>query len=173
MSSFCVSTDETHSSEQGIFFSCQTDWKNKSYLTEWHTKGFWNFKLVYFYLKSVSHKKPKCLHFCVGTSEVHSSKCHFFSHSKQNEKMSHIWHNGIPGAFRILIWFLIIQSQWTVKIPTVFILRQDSFFHSVWNERKMAGFEPCISPVLMQNQDIWHFYSSLTLHIGELIWYSW
>ena len=45
----------------------------------------------------------------------------------------------------------------------------DSFFHSVWHERKMASFELWISLVLRQDKDIWHFYSSLTLNDGKLM----
>ena len=48
-------------------------------------------------------------------------------------------------------------------------VKYDSFFHSVWHERKMIFFEPWISPVLRQDQDIWNFYSSLTLNNGKLI----
>ena len=45
------------------------------------------------------------------------------------------------------------------------------FVHSVWNEKNMACFELCVSPVLTQNEDIWNFHGSLTLNIGKLIWY--
>ena len=33
----------------------------------------------------------------------------------------------------------------------------------------MACFEICVSPVLMQNEDIWNFHGSLTLNKGKLI----
>ena len=49
---------------------------------------------------------------------------HFLSHSKENEKMSNIWHNDTPKAFKISNQFPFIQSQWAMKIPNVFILRQ-------------------------------------------------
>ena len=45
-------------------------------------------------------------------------------------------------------------------------------FHFAWNEGKMACFELCFLFVLMQNEDIWNFYGSLTLNKGKLIWYS-
>ena len=32
----------------------------------------------------------------------------------------------------------------------------------------MAYFEPCVSCVLMQNEDIWNFHGSLTLIKGKL-----
>ena len=38
---------------------------------------------------------------------------------------------------------------------------------------KMASFELCVSPVLMENQHIWNFYGSLTLNKGELICIFW
>ena len=46
------------------------------------------------------------------------------------------------------------------------------FFYSVWNEKRMPVFELCVSSVLMENEDIWNFHSSLTLNKGKLIWYS-
>ena len=61
MSSFCVSSDK-NSSKQAIFLSFQTV-KNESYLTQWHTKGFTNIKLVSLYSKSMSHENFKCLQF--------------------------------------------------------------------------------------------------------------
>ena len=62
--------------------------------------------------------------FCVNTDEKQFKTGHFFSHFKLNEKMSHIWHNGIPKAFRISNYFSFIQSQWAMKIPDVSILHQ-------------------------------------------------
>ena len=62
MSSFCVSTDGTHSSKQAIFsHSKQND--KMGHFTQWHTKGFQNMKLVSLYSKSVSRENSKCLHF--------------------------------------------------------------------------------------------------------------
>ena len=86
MSSFCVSTDETHSSKQAIFFSFQTEWQNESYLTQWHTKGFQNIKLVSLYSKSVSRENSKCLHFASVLMKHIVQNRPFFSHSKQNEE---------------------------------------------------------------------------------------
>ena len=37
--------------------------QNESYLTQWHTKGFQNIKLVSLYSESVSRQNSKCLHF--------------------------------------------------------------------------------------------------------------
>ena len=36
-------------------------------------------------------------------------------------------------------------------------------------KEKMPFFEPWVSPVLMQNPDIWDFHGSLTLNNGKLI----
>ena len=41
--------------------------------------------------------------------------------------------------------------------------------HFVWNERKMLLFKVWVSPVLMQNPDIWNFHDSLTLNNDKLI----
>ena len=43
--------------------------------------------------------------------------------------------------------------------------------HSVWNERIMPVSKVWISPVLMQNPDIWIFQGSPTLNNGQLIRY--
>ena len=45
------------------------------------------------------------------------------------------------------------------------------FFFILFGMRKMASFELWISSVLRQDQDIWIFYSSLTLNNGKLICY--
>ena len=87
---FCVSTDETHSSKKAIFSHSKQNEKNESYLTQWHTKGFQNIKLVSLYSKSTSCENSKCLHFPSVQMKHIFQKRPFFSHSKQNEKMSHI-----------------------------------------------------------------------------------
>ena len=46
-----------------FFFSFQPVLRNESYLTQWHTKGFQNIKLVSFYSKSVSRENSQCLHY--------------------------------------------------------------------------------------------------------------
>ena len=64
MSPFSVSTDETLSSKQTIFFShSKQNEENESYLIQWHSKGFQNIKLVSLYSKSVGHGNSKCLYF--------------------------------------------------------------------------------------------------------------
>ena len=90
MSSFSVSTDETHSSKQAMkipnfliqvkhivqnrpyFSHSKQNEQNESYLTQWHTRGFQNVKLVSKYSKSVSSENSKS--FSVNTGETHSSK---------------------------------------------------------------------------------------------------
>ena len=63
MSSF-ASIQVKHSSKQAIFFFIPNRMnKNESYLTQWHTKGFQNIKLVSLYSKSVSCENSQCLHF--------------------------------------------------------------------------------------------------------------
>ena len=42
------------------------------------------------------------------------------------------------------------------------------FFHSVWNEKKMACFKLCDSSVLTQNKDIWNFHGLPTLNKVKL-----
>ena len=41
--------------------------------------------------------------------------------------------------------------------------------HSAWDERKMAFPEVWVSPVLMQNPNIWNFHGSLTWDDEKLI----
>ena len=98
--------------------------ENESYLTKWYTLGFRNIRLVSIYSKSVSRENSKCVYFVSVQMKNIVQNRPFFSHYKQNEKMSHIWYNGIPKAFTISNQFPFIQSQWAMKIPNVFILRQ-------------------------------------------------
>ena len=51
----------------------------------------------------------------------------------------------------------------------LYIVSNDSFSHSVSNERKMAYFGQCVSFVLTQNKDIWNFHGLLTLNKGKLV----
>ena len=148
------------------FFSHSKQSKNESYMTQWHTKGFTNIKLVSLYSKSVSHKNSKCRHFVSVQIKHIVQNRPFFCYSKQNEKVSHIWHDGIPKASRISNWFPFIQSQWAVKIPNVFISHQYR-----WNTVPSRPYWVFVAPVLMQN-DIWNFRGSLTLSKGKPIWYS-
>ena len=59
-------------------------------MTQWHTKGFTNIKLVSIYLKSVNHENFKCLHFVSVQMNHMVQNGPSFSRSKQNEKMSDI-----------------------------------------------------------------------------------
>ena len=68
----------------------------------------------------------------------------------------------ISPVLRLLIKYF--RSPWYAIVS-----KMTHFFYSVWNERKMTFFELWISPVLRQDQDIWNFYSSLTLNNGKLI----
>ena len=96
-----ATVQKKHIVQNRPFFSHSKQNERKSYLTQWHTKGFHNIKLVSLYSKSVSRENSKCLHFASVQMKHLVQKRQFFSHSKQNEKMSHIWHNGIPKASRI------------------------------------------------------------------------
>ena len=58
-----ASVQMKHSSKQAIFSLIPNRVKNESYLTQWHTKGFHNIKLVSLYSNSVSGENSKCLHF--------------------------------------------------------------------------------------------------------------
>ena len=124
MSSFCVSTDEAHSSKKDIFSLSKQNEKNELYLTQWHTKGFQNIKLVSLYSKSVSRENSKCLHLASVQVKHMVQKRQCSSLIRKEKKKSHIWYNGIPKASRISNWFVFIQSQWAAKILNVVILRQ-------------------------------------------------
>ena len=66
----------------------------------WHNSipKYQNIKLTSFYSKSVSRENSKCVDFASVQLKHILQNSHFSSHSKQNEKMSHIWHNDIPRA---------------------------------------------------------------------------
>ena len=48
--------------------------------------------------------------FCVNTGETHSSKQAIFPYSKQNDKMSHIWHKHTKGFQNIQLVSLYSKS---------------------------------------------------------------
>ena len=82
-----ASVQMKHIVQKRPFFShSKQNEKNESYLTQWHTKGFKNIKLVSLYSKSVSCENSKCLHFASVQMKHIVQKRPFFSHSKQNGK---------------------------------------------------------------------------------------
>ena len=119
MSPFCISTDETQF-KKAIFLSFQTEWKNESYLTQWHTKGFQNIKLVSLYSKSMSCENSKCLHFASVQMKNIVQNRPFFSHSKQNEK----WVIFDTMAYQLLLKYHIsfllskVSKPWKFQISS-------------------------------------------------------
>ena len=78
-------------------------------------------------------------------------------------KSRHFWnfHNSLAlnngklvGYFKSL-WYAIVLNM--------------THFYILFGMRKNNLFELWISPALRQDQDIWNFYSSLTLNNGKLI----
>ena len=63
--------------------------------------------------------------------------------------------------------FLLFSNLIFWKPLVCHCVKCDSFFHSVWDEKKAACFELCVSSVLTENEDIWNFQSSLTLNKGN------
>ena len=97
-----ASVQINHIVQKRPFFSHSKQNEKKSYLTQWHTKGFHNIKLVSLYSKSVSRENSKCLHFASVQMKHIAKKGHSFLIPNRMKKMSHIWHNGIPKASTIL-----------------------------------------------------------------------
>ena len=56
--------------------SCYTKSNNDCYSTQWHTKGFRNIKLVWYYSNSVSCKNSKCLDLVLVQVTHIVQKCH-------------------------------------------------------------------------------------------------
>ena len=78
-----------------LFSHSKQNEKNESYLTQWHTKGFQNIKLVYLYSKSVSCENSKCLHFASVQMKHIVQKRPFFlipNRMKKNELYLTQWH---------------------------------------------------------------------------------
>ena len=138
MSSFSVSTDETHSSKKAIFFSFQTEWKNESYLTQWHTKSFQNTKLVSIYSNSVSREDSKCLHFAsVQMKNMVQNRPFFLSfqtewknesyltqwHTKsfQNTKLVSIYSNSVSREDSKCLHFASVQMKNMVQNRPFFL----------------------------------------------------
>ena len=63
-----------------------------------------------------------------------------------------------------LIWYF--RSHWHTIVPSI-----TNFFILFGMGEKMAYFEPCVLPVLMQNQHSLNFHGSLTLNNGKVIRY--
>ena len=101
MSSFCISTDETHSSKRAIFLSFQTEWK---IWVIFDTMAYQRLPEYQFGFPSFKVSEPWKLQmssFCVSTDETHSSKKVIFFSPNRMKRMSHIWHNVIPKAWWI------------------------------------------------------------------------
>ena len=105
---------------------------------------------------------------------------HFFILFRMRDKMAsfelcvspvlmenqHIWnfHSSLTLYNRKLIWYF--GSPWYT------IMSNMSHFFILFRMRdKMVSFELCITHLLMENQHIWNFHSSLTLYNRKLIWY--
>ena len=74
-------------------------------------------------------------------------------------KFYNLGHKTSETDFNLIFWKPMVSH----------CVKYDLFFHFVSNERKMASFGLCVSPVLTQNEDIWNFYCSLTLNKEKLI----
>ena len=70
-------------------------------------------------------------------------------------------HSSLTLYNRKLIWYFRIPV-WQIWVIFFILFRMRD---------KMVSFELCITHVLMENQHIWNFYSSLTLYNRKLIWY--
>ena len=90
MSSFCVSTSETHSPKQGILFSHSKRMKNDSFFIQWDSKGFQNIKLVCFYSKSMSHKNSKCHFASAQVKQILSMACFALCFTCTDVKWRHL-----------------------------------------------------------------------------------
>ena len=91
-----ASAQMKHIVQKRPFFShSKQNEKNESYLTQWHTKGFQNIKLVSLYSKSVSCENSKCLHFASVQMKHIVQKRPFFlipNRVKKNELYLTQWH---------------------------------------------------------------------------------
>ena len=134
-----------HIVQKRPFFShSKQNEKDESYLTQWHTKGFQNIKLVSHYSKSVSCENSKCLHFAT-VQKIHIVQNRpFFSHSKQNERNSYLtqWHTKSFHNIKLVslysrsvsrenskcLHFASVQKKHIVK-------KRPSFSHSKQNEK--------------------------------------
>ena len=76
---------------KGEINEVRIEWTITEYRNKTRTKlTQWNIKLVFHYSKSVSHENSKCLHFpSVQMKHIAQNRL-FFSHPKQNYKMSPI-----------------------------------------------------------------------------------
>ena len=120
--------------------------KNESYLTQWHTRGFQNIKLVFHYSKSVSHENSKCLHF-PSVQMKHSSQqaIYFLIPNKMNKNESYLtqWHSKGFQIIRLVSHYSKSVSHENSKclhfasIQVKHIVQNRPYFsHSKQNEQK-------------------------------------
>ena len=74
MSSFCVNTDETHSSKKAIVFSFQTEWKKWVIFDTMAYQMFPEYQISFPLFKVSELWTFQMSSFCVSTDETHSSK---------------------------------------------------------------------------------------------------
>ena len=102
MCSFCVSTDEKHSLKQAIFSLFPNRMKKWVIFDAMAYQRHSEYQISFSLFKVSEPWKFQMSSFCVITDKTHSSKKAIFSLiPNRMEKMSHIWHNGIPKASRI------------------------------------------------------------------------
>ena len=97
----------------------------------------------------------------------HSSKQAIsFSHAKRNEKMSHVWHNGIQMASKISNKFPIFHSGWAIQIPDFSLIQVKQSKKAmviIWNSLKtwssLPGFSVTIFCAI--HVFLWHIESFL------------
>ena len=95
MSGFCISTGETHISKKGNFCHSKQNenYKNESYLTQYHIKAFQDIKLVSHYLKSVNRENSKCLDFVsVQVKHIVHKGPFFLSYQTECKTESYLTH---------------------------------------------------------------------------------
>ena len=86
-----ASVQMKHIVQKKPFFShSKQNEKNESYLTEWHTLGFQNIRLVSLHSKSVNRENSKCLHFASVQMKHIVQKRPFFLIPNRMKKKSYI-----------------------------------------------------------------------------------
>ena len=106
--------------------------------------------------------------FCVSTNNWHSPKQEIFSLIRKEWKNESYLIQWDAKDFQNIKLVCLYSKSMSCKNSKC------CHFASVQVKQivSVARFALCVSPILMQNENVWNFHSSLTLSKGKLIWYS-
>ena len=156
-----------------FFLSFQTEWKNQSYSTQWHTKSFQNMKLVSIYSKSVSHENSKCFHFPSAQMKRMVQNRPFYSlipSRMKNESYLTQWHTkGFQNMKLVCLYSKSVSHENSrclhyAPVQMKNIVQNRPFFLSFETERKNESYLTQWHTKYFPNITLVFFYSKSVSH---------